>query len=215
MAYTIAVEKRDSQPRSNLTRLRREGRVPAVVYGKGMENELVHMESSELIKALQREGMSGVYQIRYPDGQSRQVMVREVQQDRIKDKILHVDFKEIKMNEMVEAEVAVELEGQPQGVKMDGILQTQLRTVHVRCLPGDIPERITGEISELDIGDSITVGQLNVPENVEIVTDSEEVVASVLPPQVEQEKEAEEEAEAASEAGKAEDRAKENQEEES
>ncbi|PTX55238.1 LSU ribosomal protein L25P [Melghirimyces profundicolus] len=207
MAYTITVEKRESRPRSILTRLRREGRVPAVVYGKGIENELIHLENSEVIKMLQQEGTSAVYEIRFPDGKSRKVMIRELQKDRVKDQILHIDFKEVKMNEPIEAEVPVELTGEPKGVKEGGILEQQLRSVKIRCLPDEIPESAKGEIGDLEIGESITAGDLRVPEVAELLTDPQEVVASVRPPQVEQEKEAEEEAEAAAEADKAKDEA--------
>ncbi|SMO81112.1 50S ribosomal protein L25/general stress protein Ctc [Melghirimyces algeriensis] len=178
----LAVEKREKRPRSILTGLRRKGRVPAVVYGKEMGNELIHLESSEMIRVLHQEGTSAVYELQFPDGKSRKVMIKELQKDRIKDRILHIDFKEIQMNEPVDAEVTIELNGEPKGVKEGGILNEQLRTVQIRCLPGEIPDRIEGDISHLDIGDSMMVHQLNIPDRMELLSDPEETVASVLPP---------------------------------
>lgn len=200
MSYQIAVEARKNRPRSALTRLRREGWVPAVVYGKGMENELVQLEARQVIKMLQLEGESAVYELQYPEGKSRQVMIRELQRDRIKDKILHIDFKEVNLDEPIDTEVHLELTGESKGVKEGGILQQQLRTVEIRCLPRDIPDKIEGDISDLAIGDPLTVGQLPLPDKVELISDPEEVVASVLPPQMEQEAEAAEAAEASAEA---------------
>ncbi|MDR6227108.1 50S ribosomal protein L25/general stress protein Ctc [Desmospora profundinema] len=204
MATQLSVKRRESRPRSILTALRREGRIPAVVYGSAKENELIHLEGSDLIRFLQQQGLTSVLELKYPDGKIDQVMVRELQHDRIKDKILHVDFKQVKMNEPVEVEVAVNLVGEPKGVKEGGILQQQLRTVLIRTLPGAIPDHIDLDISGMSIGDNVQVRDLKHDEKMELLSDPDEVVASVLPPQVEQEKEAEERDERAAEAEQAE-----------
>ncbi|MFD1395654.1 50S ribosomal protein L25/general stress protein Ctc [Kroppenstedtia eburnea] len=194
MAYPIAVTIRQKYPRSLLTKLRREGRVPAVVYGKGMENELIHLEAGQVIKMLQQEGTSAIYELQYPGGKSRQVMIRELQQDRIKDKIIHIDFNEVKLDEPIDTEVYIELTGEPTGVKEGGILQHQLRSVEVRCLPADLPDRLEGEITHLAIGDTLTAGELPIPDRVELLTDPEEMVATVLPPRMERDADETEEA---------------------
>ncbi|OYD06367.1 50S ribosomal protein L25/general stress protein Ctc [Paludifilum halophilum] len=204
MSYKLTVQRRESRPRSIVTRLRREGRIPGVVYGKGIDNELVHLDGPEFLRLLQSEGATSVINLTFPDGKTHPVMIREVQQDRIKDRIVHVDFQEVNMNEPVDTEAAIELEGEPKGVKEGGILQQQIRTVPIRCLPNRIPDQLTVDVSGLEIGESVEAGQLNFPEGVELLTEEGEVVASVLPPQTGQEKEADELAENASEAAKAE-----------
>lgn len=186
MSYQLSVERRESRPRSTLSELRRQGRVPGVVYGKDVDNELVHLNGPEFLRFLQQEGTSSVIQLSFPDGKSRQVMIREIQQDRIKDRIVHVDFKEVKMNEPVDTAVPVELKGEAPGVKEGGILQQQLRTIDIRCLPDRIPDQLEVDISELGIGESIQTNQLNLPSGVELLAEME-VIASVLPPQMEQE----------------------------
>lgn len=186
MAYPIAVTFREKDPRSVLTKLRREGRVPAVVYGKGMENELIQLEAGQVIKMLQQEGTSAIYELQYPGGKSRQVMIRELQQDRIKDKIIHIDFNEVKLDQPFDTEIYIELTGEPIGVKEGGVLQHQLRNVQIRCLPADLPDRLEGDITQLNIGDTLTVGELPIPDRVELLTDPEETVVSILPPRMEQ-----------------------------
>lgn len=193
MAYPIAVTFREKDPRSVLTKLRREGRVPAVVYGKGMENELIQLEAGQVIKMLQQEGTSAIYELQYPGGKSRQVMIRELQQDRIKDKIIHIDFNEVKLDQPFDTEIYIELTGEPIGVKEGGVLQHQLRNVQIRCLPADLPDRLEGDITQLNIGDTLTVGELPISDRVELLTDPEETVVSILPPRMEQSTEEEEE----------------------
>ncbi|GGA52312.1 50S ribosomal protein L25 [Kroppenstedtia guangzhouensis] len=197
MVYPIAVAIREKYPRSQLTQLRREGRVPAVVYGKGMENELIHLEAGQVIKMLQQEGMSAIYELQYPGSKSRQVMIRELQRDRIKDKIIHIDFNEVKLDEPIDTEVYIELTGEPTGVREGGILQQQLRSVEVRCLPADLPDKLEEDITHLAIGDTLTVGQLSISDRVELLTDPKETVATVLPPRMEQDDEETDETEKA------------------
>ncbi|PTM54821.1 50S ribosomal protein L25/general stress protein Ctc [Desmospora activa] len=211
MATQLSVERREKRPRSILTQLRHNGRIPAVVYGNNSENELVHLEGSDVIRLLQQEGLSSVIQLKYTDGKTRQVMIRELQQDRIKDKILHIDFKVVKMNEPVDVEVAVYLEGEASGVKEGGVLQQQLRTVHIRTLPGLIPDHLSIDISALSIGDAIYVKDLKLPEKAELLSELEEMVASVLPPQVEKDANEEAEETAQAEAETADDEAEEKE----
>jgi large subunit ribosomal protein L25 len=200
MAYTVEAQKRENRPRSILTRLRREGRIPAVLYGKKTGNELLHLDYSQFLRFLQQEGTSAVINLKLPDGKTKHVMIKELQKDPIKDVILHVDLYEINMNEPVDTETVIELNGEPAGVKEGGILQQQLRTVEIRCLPNNIPDALTVDISELKIGDSVLLRDVKLPEGVELLSDPEEVVASVLPPQIEREKETEALDEAADEA---------------
>ncbi|SDW86201.1 LSU ribosomal protein L25P [Marininema mesophilum] len=190
MAQQFAVERRESRPRSVLTMLRQEGRVPGVLYGKDQENATIHMEMSELIRLLQKQGTTSVIDLEL-DGKTHNVMISEIQRDRLKDRITHVDFKIVNMKEPIDTEVSIHLEGEAAGIKEDGILQQQARMVEIRCLPENIPDWLTMDISELAIGDSVTMADLKIPAKVELLSDPEEVIASILPPQVEQEAEAE------------------------
>ncbi|SFS86740.1 50S ribosomal protein L25/general stress protein Ctc [Marininema halotolerans] len=190
MAQQFAVKRRESRPRSVLRKLREEGRVPGVVYGYNQENTTVDMDMGELIRILQRQGTASVIDLEL-EGNKHNVMISELQRDRLKDRIIHVDFKIVNMKEPIDTEIGIHLEGEATGVKEGGILQHQARTVHIRCLPEHIPDGISYDISELAIGDSVSVGDLQVPAQVEVLSEAEEVIASILPPQVEQEAEAE------------------------
>ena len=130
-------------------------------------------------------------------------MIREVQRDTIKGNLLHVDFVTVRLDEPIDTEVTIELEGEPKGVKDGGILQVQLRSVAVRCLPDEIPSEFVVDVSELEIGDTVTLSALKLPEGVEMLSETDDLIASVLPPERgnEEESEDEEKEAAAEEAG--------------
>ena len=108
-----------------------------------------------------------------------------------KDKVMHVDFIRISMTDQIEVAVQLTFTGEPEGVKQGGILQVILREVAVKCLPTDIPETIEVDLSNLNIGESITAGSLSLPPDVELITAPEELLAQVLAPEMEEEPAAE------------------------
>jgi large subunit ribosomal protein L25 len=126
--------------------------------------------------------MKGLIKLRL-DGKEYQAMVREIQRDPIKDRFMHIDFMAVQMNQPVDAEVPLHLHGEPVGVKAGGVLQQPLRTVHVRCLPSDIPQDLSLDITNLEVGDSLTLAAVQLPKGVELLSDLETVVASIVPPQ--------------------------------
>lgn len=195
---TLSAEKREALPKSTVTQLRRRGRIPGVLYGKGRESQLLHVDQGEMIRLLQQEGSNAVLQLQL-EGKTEAVIVQEVQRDPIKDQILHVDFKTIRMNEPIDAEVPLAIQGESRGVKAGGVLQQQLWSVEIRCLPGQLPSEISVDVSNLEIGDVLTLAQVPLPEGVELLSDPDQVVISVLEPQ----SGAKEEAEAEEEGGEA------------
>ncbi len=130
-------------------------------------------------------------------GGSYLVMCREIQRDPVRRELLHADFYQVDLTEEIETEIPVVLVGEAPGVKQGGILQNMLRTVIVSSLPTQIPERLEADISKLEIGDQLTVGDLEPPAGVRIVSSRESVIALVIPPAIEEEEgeEAAEEAE--------------------
>src|SRR5699024_3277785 len=117
----------------------------------------------------------------------------EIQEHPIKNKFLHLDLRRLDMTEEMVAAVSVILAGESEGVKAGGVLQQQLWEVEVRCLPANLPDNITVDISQLQIGETITVEDLNVPEGVEIQHNADESVVSVTASRLEAESEASEE----------------------
>jgi large subunit ribosomal protein L25 len=118
-------------------------------------------------------------------------MVKDVQVDPLQRKLLHTDFYEVAMDEMVTVDVPIHLVGKPEGTKMGGILEQIRRVIQIECLPGDIPKRIEVDVSPLKIGDSIHVQEIQM-EKGKILSDPNLTIATVLPPVVEEKKVVEE-----------------------
>ncbi|MFD2639662.1 50S ribosomal protein L25/general stress protein Ctc [Piscibacillus salipiscarius] len=186
MAATIQAQDRTDLRRSQTKRLRKEGYVPAVVYGKGKEPVTVAVEEVELIKNVRDEGRNAVFSLEVEGKDQLNVMLYEYQSDVIKDKLVHADFYQVDMSTEVDVEVNINFEGEAQGVKDGGVKQQALHTINVRSTPNNIPEEISIDISELNIGDSITVGDLNAGKGYEILDDAETTVITILPPQAEE-----------------------------
>ncbi|SFG19678.1 large subunit ribosomal protein L25 [Planifilum fulgidum] len=180
---TLTAEKREARPRSTVTRLRRQGRIPGVLYGKNRDNRLLHVDQGELVRLLQQEGSSAVLQLQL-EGETQAVIIQELQRDPVKGQILHVDFKAIRMDEPVEKEVPLKLEGEAPGERAGGVLQQQLRYVEIRCLPSQLPGEISVDVSNLEIGDVLTLAEVPLPEGVELLSDPDQVVVSVVEPQL-------------------------------
>lgn len=182
MGVTLKAHKRNNETRSILRKVRQSGKVPAIVYGKGTDNLPIAVDEVEMTKVLRDEGNYAVLKLDVEDGVSYQVMVYEVQKDPIKDSLLHIDFKTIRMDEPVDSEVTIEVTGEAEGVKDGGILQQSLRTLEIRSLPDARPDTIVCEVDSLKIGDSLTVADLNIPEGVEVLSNMDETVVSIVAP---------------------------------
>lgn len=182
MGVTLKADKRHGQTRSVLRKVRKSGKVPAIVYGKGKDNLPIAVDEIEMTKVLRDEGNYAVLKLNVEDGESYQVMVYDIQKDPIKDSLLHIDFKTIRMDEPVDSEVTIELTGEAAGVKEGGVLQQSLRTLEIRSLPDKRPDSIVCEVDSLGIGDSLTVADLSIPDGVEVLSNANETVVSVVPP---------------------------------
>jgi large subunit ribosomal protein L25 len=191
-----------AQPRSETGKganrqLRMKGRIPAVVYGHGEETRKVSVDAHELERLFSRIHVENTLITLDVDGAGApmKALVKEIQSNPVRNQVLHVDFYMIHAGEKLNVQIPIRLVGAAPGVKAGGILQHALDELEVRCLPDAIPERIDVDISALDIGDSIHVHELVVPEGVEVEVDADRTVCSVVPPTVSAEEVAAEEAE--------------------
>jgi len=175
-------------------RLRKQGRVPGIVYQSGGPSLSLSLPGHDLRKAL-NEGRTGVIDLVIDDEAPRPVLVKDWQLHPVDLHVLHVDFQQVDLTQEVEAPVSVTLVGQSAGVRDGGVLDQPLREVVVSALPDSLPDHLEADVSELGIGDSLAVGDITAPAGVTIVTDPETVVASVLAPTVEVSEETAEEAE--------------------
>ena len=186
MATTLTVSERKDLRHSSLRQLRSEGNFPAVVYGKQKDAKTIFVDEGNFLKAIKESGRNGVLSIEI-NGNTEKVMLTEYQQDPIKRNIIHADFIVVNMSEEMDVEVRIDLVGEAEGVKSGGILQQSLHTVTVAAKPDKIPGSIEYDVSNLKIGDSIIIADLNTDASYTITQDEDEVIASILPPAVETE----------------------------
>ena len=189
-------------------RLRHEGRIPGIVYGHGISPLAISVDGRDLRSALTTEsGLNALLNLPL-DGTTHLTMARELQRHPVRGTIIHVDFQIVRRDEVVSADVPINLIGEPEEVrKNDGVIEQSLHSLAVNATPDRIPTSIDVDISGLQIGDTVRVGDLRLPEGVTTDLDPEEAVviaaASTLAAEVEaiEEAEAEAAAEAAAEAG--------------
>ena len=163
-----------------VNRLRREGKLPAVIYGNKIDTKVISMDFREASKALTGLSSSSLVEIQL-DGKSHTVIVREKQMDFIRDEIIHVDFQEVSLTEKLRASVVVRTEGEaPALEELDSMLVTGLTEIEVEAFPQDLPESFTVDVSGLkNVGDSITVKDIPTLKNVEILSDPDEMLILV------------------------------------
>jgi large subunit ribosomal protein L25 len=184
MERKLRAERRDGTGKGASRKIRAAGRVPAVVYGRGSEPLHVSVDQKELIHLLHTEaGMNVLVEMRV-DGERFLAMPREVQRDHVKGRFLHVDFLRIARDEKVTVEVPIHLVGESRGVKEGGVVEHHLWSVSVESLPQDVPAAIEADITGVGIGESLKVADLRPPKGCTILAPPEEVVVSVVPPQV-------------------------------
>jgi large subunit ribosomal protein L25 len=184
MERKLKAERRDRTGKETAHKVRAAGRVPAVVYGRGMEPMHVSIDSRELFHLLHTDaGVNVLVDLRV-DGDHFLALPREVQRDLIKGRFVHVDFLRIARDEKVTVEVPVHVVGESHGVKEGGVIEHHLWDLQVECLPTDVPTHIDANITKLGINESLKVSDLKSPEKCTILTSPDEVVVSVVPPQV-------------------------------
>lgn len=185
-AASIAADRRQGTGKGAARAGRRSGRIPGVLYGHDEESVTVSVDALELNRLIQSISVENTIVDLEVKGEKEpfKVLIREVQRHPYRDDVLHIDFFHIAMDEKLHVEVPVVLVGVPIGVKdKGGVVDHQLREIEIHCLPADIPEKIEIDISELDIGNTIHVRDLELPD-LEIQTDLDRSVVAVLAPTV-------------------------------
>src|SRR5437762_11524387 len=186
----LAAERRETTGRSAMRKLKGRGIIPAIVYGgkdkpqplqvsrRDINVMLSHASGENILVELEIAG----------EKSSRMAMIQEIQHSPVGGDVLHVDFHAVSMDQKIEADIPLESAGVADGVKnFGGLLEQSLRTLTVECLPRDLPDQITVDVSELNIGDSIHVRDIKLPDGVTAKTPSDLTAFSVLAPAVEEE----------------------------
>ena len=187
MTITLKAQKREGTGKGVARKLRQEGRVPAVLYGRELgtmhlsldtheaENLFHSISTENTIVGLKVEGVGELFQ----------TLVREIQSHPFKSSLIHVDFLRIQAGVAVDVEVPLRLIGDPIGVKNSGgVLEQVLNELPVKCIPSKIPEFIEVDVSELDINDSLHVYDLELEEGINITVDEERTICAVAIPKV-------------------------------
>jgi large subunit ribosomal protein L25 len=179
-------EKRAVKPRSAITALRRQGRVPAVLYGPGTPPTPVSVSGNELRYSLSAASHARIVRLKSgaSDLDGRHVIFKEVQRAPVSGAVLHADLYEVDLTRAIQVEVPLKFTGRARGVADGGILQPLVRALTVECLPLEIPEAIEVDVSELGVHEVIHVSAVKVPGNVQPIFDQDYAVVSVLPPTV-------------------------------
>lgn len=178
---TVAAEARQSRGKNEARRLRASGLMPAVVYGPGSEPEAVAVNPKEVAKILHStSGHNTIFNLGV-NGGNTPVMVVDWQYDPIKGSLLHVDLKRIDLTKRLTVKVPVLTQGEPKGVKIQGgIHEIVTREVEVECLPDDIPEQFTVDVSNLSIGESIRAGDIPLSGSVKLRSLPDTVISHVV-----------------------------------
>lgn len=183
-----AAERTESGSRP-ARRLRRSGLVPATIYGRGMDARSVTVDVKELFSALHTEaGLNALIDVQIEGSDGLLTVAREIQRDPVRGDITHLDLIRVALDEVIEADVALEPLGIPEGVHMEGgFVETVAGTVSISALPMSIPTSISYNIEHLRIGDSIKVSDLPELEGVEYLDEPDRTVLTVLAPRIEEE----------------------------
>lgn len=191
---TLRALKRTGSGSRPARRMRRDGQIPAVVYGKGVDAQPIAIDGRALHGVLHTDaGLNALINVEIDDGSSFLTVAREVQRDPVRGDITHLDFIKVSLDVEIEAEVGLEFVGTPTGVKEEGgFVETVETSVMLMALPTAIPTSIVVDISKLGVGDTIKVEDLPVLEGVTYTTDANRPLVTVLLPSIAEAEEVEE-----------------------
>src|SRR5256714_7527903 len=184
---SLSVETREPDGSRSARRLRREGRIPGVVYGGTGDSVTFQVGARELRHALTHGG--AVLDVSVDGGKTSPVIVKDTQRDAVSGAVIHLDLLRVRMDKPIQSTVVLELDGgeEAPGVKEGGILEQITRELNIEALPGDIPDAIHHDVSEMEMNDTLTLAAVTAPAGVTLLDDPEEtVIATLSPPRVEE-----------------------------
>ena len=192
---SLAVEERDERGSREARRLRRAGLVPGVLYGASHPDPVSFKVGARELRNMLADG-SALFDVKIGSEKSVPVILKDQQNHPVRGELMHVDFLEVRLDEKIQATVAVELEGgeEAPGVKEGGVLEHVTRELSIEALPTDIPDQITVDVSGLEVAGTLMLSEVAVPEGVEFLDEAEETtIATIVPPTEVAEPEIEEE----------------------
>jgi large subunit ribosomal protein L25 len=182
METKLQAEKREGTGKGVARKLRAAGRVPGVLYGHGLDPVPLSVDSREMFHVLHGGAGGNALVDLVVEGEDHLAMAREIQRDHIHNTLIHIDFLAVSRTEKITVNVPVVETGEAAGVKEGGVVEHHLREVLVECFPQDVPEHIEIDITDIELGGMVHVGDLVPPKGVTILTQAEDAVLSVITP---------------------------------
>lgn len=184
MSITLNLKNRSEKGKNQVDKLRTEQIIPGVIYSKGKESTLVSAIEKDLLKAYQENGTSSIFSIDL-EGNSQQVLIKELQMHPFKNHIIHFDLYLIDMSEKIKVSIPVVLEGRDDIKAQPSVLLQVINEIEVECLPGNLPSEAIVNVENMQVGDSILVKDLDVANNekLSLFIELEETVATLQEPQ--------------------------------
>jgi large subunit ribosomal protein L25 len=184
---SLSAKARSDRGKGVARKLRAAGEVPGVIYGHGREPQSLTVNAREFGRLAERVRITSTVIELALEGKTARTLIRELQRDPIKRSVIHIDFQELVAGEKVTVSVPLRFVGTPEGVKTGGgILEETMHSVEVSCDPANIPDHIDVDVSALTIGHSLHIGDLKLPEGVEVTDDVEQTIAVVSAPKAEE-----------------------------
>lgn len=189
---TLEAQTRKELGKSKVKALRRQGFIPAIIYGRDMQSFPIKISKTNLLKLIQKHSLeTTVINLKVKDTDKKfkeySCLVKEIQYHPLSDEIIHVDFNQVSLTERIKIKVPVVAKGEPIGVKQEsGTLEHVLWELEIECLPVDIPAQIEVDVSNLKVNEVIQVKDIEVSDKIKILSPPEAIVFSVLPPKKEE-----------------------------
>tara|TARA_B100000161_G_scaffold263385_1_gene234686 strand:- start:11168 stop:11800 length:633 start_codon:yes stop_codon:yes gene_type:complete len=181
----LNIKKRNNQGSSSSRRMRSEGILPGIMYGSDNEPNLVEMNLHQVEQILKNHNSDTILiEVDVENEGSTRVLMKEVQYHPVTSSILHVDLQKVVAGKPIQVDIAVELKGEPEGVKSGGLLDHITHSISIECLPKDMISSIEVDISNLDIGNSLSISDISVPPKIKILSDENLIIVSVSAPKV-------------------------------
>jgi len=183
MNLKVEAQKRTIKKKSDLKELRKEGLIPAIIYGQGKDGVLISIDDADFFKIYRKSiGEVAFFDIDVK-GKNYTTVIREKQIHPLTRKIMHIDFMELHKGKPITIDIPVHLKGEPEGVKKGGVLEFLVRNIPVTCLPKDVPDAVVLEVDDFDMGDSIHVADLEFDaDKVEVNLSPETTIFTIAEP---------------------------------
>ncbi|MCU6793882.1 50S ribosomal protein L25 [Paenibacillus sp. WQ 127069] len=178
MSKFIQLNKRTGETKSHINQARKQGRIPAVLYGIGKDTLSLEVNEKEMLNILKKNPRA-ILQGKTSDEKVLPIVIQNIQRETLSGKLLHIDFHHVNMTESMDSKVTIHFLGEAIGLKSGGVLQVEKYEVEVRCMPGDLPTSMEVDISGLDAGDQLLVSDLIFQDGIEVLTDPSTVMIQI------------------------------------